>query len=362
MLNFKQWIINESRGIRLPPDIIKTIDDNLDYIVQKGTKLQNFNVNIGPFKNQIQTDIEKQKLSKYNKTYGNFIPESLIQALTPLLDNAPNQIINISGKFFPEKLTFNWQNLKHNFQFFSGATGWAGRQQNLPPNKNPAFQKDLSKIIQISKQEYNKLLQQKTENKELLEILNSYDNFYKNLIVHIVEPFYQIKVCDIAVNKYKMFRAKKEEIRSLLIHELIHCMDIAIMNQDDNISRYENKKLQKSTQGQLGDFAYYDRKAEVEAHIGQITQGILDIAQKSTDHIQAKEMLDKIASQLRNPNLINLDKDENNPLVRYKYKFAVYYQELDDKRKILLLKRLDRALQDAYNILKNDIILNPLRL
>ena len=167
----------------------------------------------------------------------------------------------------------------------------------------------------------------------------------------IIEKFYRLTICNVAVNKYNMFLEPKTKIRSLLVHEIIHCMD-KLYTVGGNITRYEDKDLQKNTKYNIGDKSYYDRKQEVEAHIGQMVQLILDIPQKTTNPEQAKQMLDKISNQLKNPKLISSDKDQNNPLVMLKYKFDQYYSKLDDQRKRLLLKRLDRALQDAKDILK----------
>jgi hypothetical protein len=39
-MNFKEWLLNESRGIRLSPEVIKAIDDNINQIVNS---LKTFN-------------------------------------------------------------------------------------------------------------------------------------------------------------------------------------------------------------------------------------------------------------------------------------------------------------------------------
>ena len=88
-----------------------------------------------------------------------------------------------------------------------------------------------------------------------------------------------------------------------------------------------------------------------------MVQLILDIPQKTTNPEQAKQMLDNISNQLKNPKLISsflssLFQNKNSPLISHKSQFLMYYSKLDDQRKRLLLKRLDRAVQDAKDILK----------
>ena len=467
-MNFKEWLFNESRGMRLSPELIKAIDDNLDYITSKATRLQNFKVDIGPFKNP---DITKKNLQKFESEKVNLIiPQSMLQTLQtlmPTLENAPNHLITITGRYIPEDKMFGsgsiknrWQSFKKNMRYLTGAAGWASTSgKKLPAKDNPAFQKDLPNFKKIFEKEYQKIkdivqnhpyenkairiqnddefrkdlqknippykgigeeayklfdklqdrkkvasfiqqkygypaeyilafgfhyhpdpqhpdYQEKVESdfrikkliatdlrrlelndaghnfgQEMLESLDSFEKFFNLTIMPIIEKFYRLTICNVAVNKYNMFLEPKTKIRSLLVHEIIHCMD-KLYTVGGNITRYEDKDLQKNTKYNIGDKSYYDRKQEVEAHIGQMVQLILDIPQKTTNPEQAKQMLDKISNQLKNPKLISSDKDQNNPLVMLKYKFDQYYSKLDDQRKRLLLKRLDRALQDAKDILK----------
>lgn len=464
MLNFKEWLINESRGIRLPPELIKAIDDNLDYIASKATKFQNFKVDIGPFKNPDITKNTLDELEKHKEYLT--IPYFIVEKLLPTLENAPNHLITITGRYIPEDKLFGsgsiknrWQSFKRNMQKLTGAGGWAStRPDKLPAKDNPALQKDLPNLKKLAEKDYQKIkdivqnhpyenpilrlhnddefkknlqknippykgigeeadklfdklkdrekvasiIQQKygypaeyiltfgfhkhpdpkhpnyqkeiesdfetkktvaadlrrlelqdaghNFSQQILESLDSFEKFFNGAIMPIIEKFYALRICDVAVNKYTMRGQNKFEIRTLLVHEIIHCMD-KLHSIGGNINRYQMNK-NDDYDSKIGSSSYYDDKAEVEAHIGQIVQEILDIPQKTTNPEQAKQMLDKISNQLKNPKLISSDKDRNNPLVMLKYKFDQYYSNLDDQRKRLLLKRLDRAVQDAKAIIK----------
>ena len=468
-MQFKQWL-NESRGMRLSPELIKAIDDNLDYITSKATKLQNFKVDIGPFKNP---DITKKNLQKLEseKDYL-IIPHSVLQTLMPALENAANHLIIITGRYIPEDKMFGsgsiknkWQSFKKNVKYLMNAAGWASTQkEKLLAKDNPALQKDLPNLKKLAQKEYQKIkdivqnhpyenkairihddgefrkdlqknippykgigeeadtlfdklkdrekvasiIQQKygypaeyiltfgfhkhpdpqhpnyqkevesdfdtkkivandlrrlelndaghNFRQEMLQSLDSFEKFFNVIIMPIIEKFYELTICNVAVNKFSMLLKPKTEIRTLLVHEIIHCMD-KLYTVGGNITRYEDKNLQKNTKNNVADKSYFDKKQEVEAHIGEIVQEILDIPQKTTNPEQAKQMLDNISNQLKNPKLISsflssLFQNKNSPLISHKSQFLMYYSKLDDQRKRLLLKRLDRALQDAKDILK----------
>jgi hypothetical protein len=462
-MQFKNWLLNESRGMRLSPELIKAIDDNLDYITSKATKLQNFKVDIGPFKNPDITKKNLEELKKYKEYLA--IPYSIVEKFLPILENAPNHLITITGRYIPEDKLFGsgsiksrWQSFKTNMQKLTGAGGWASTQEEkLLAKDNPALQKDLPNLKKLAEKDYQKIkdivqnhpyenkairihnddefkkdlqknippykgigeeadnlfdklkdrekvasiIQQKygypaeyiltfgfhkhpdpqnpnyqkevesdfetkkivaadlrrlelnnaghNFSQEMLQSLDSFEKFFNGAIMPIIEKFYALRICDVAVNKYTMRGQNKVQIRTLLVHEIIHCMD-KLHSIGGNIQRYQMDK-NNDYDSKIGTPSYYDDKAEVEAHIGQIVQEILDIPQKTTNPEQAKQMLDKISNQLKNPKLISSDKDQNNPLVLFKHKFDQYYSNLNDQRKRLLLKRLDRAVQDAKDIL-----------
>jgi hypothetical protein len=90
----------------------------------------------------------------------------------------------------------------------------------------------------------------------------------------------------------------KEEIRTLLIHEIIHCIDPKLIYRDKikDPNYYELKRGDKGVNFKK----YKSNKIEIEANVGQMVQRIFDLVNSSTNYQKTKLQIERLARQLKN--------------------------------------------------------------
>lgn len=108
------------------------------------------------------------------------------------------------------------------------------------------------------------------------------------------------------INEKYMCGRSKGEIRTLLIHEIIHCIDPKLIYRDKikDPNYYELKRGDKGKNFKK----YKSNKLEIEANVGQMVQRIFDLVNSSTNYQKTKLQIERLARQLKtHPNLVVLD-------------------------------------------------------
>lgn len=468
MLNFKEWLMNESRGIRLSPEVIKAIDDNIDEIYKAIKTFRKLDLTLGTFFSPAVAMDKKKSLPSQPK-----FMQPLYDYLKEKINTIPNLTIQIQNLFVPNAKTDNTlKDVTHKIHYGLMAGAWANPTRRADA-LHDSYKKDSEEIKSIIKKiydniksyefkdkniinrdtdeqildfiktkmatremadEYKKLSNQNIPDEEIDQIfkrkynmgianflnygwafkhkkddpaydvkiknqieatknrimsikekeladagfegvdipsIKSFEKFFDRFALLAIKNVYTPLICDTSFNRIQMLIGsntgllRKDLIRSVLIHEIIHCFD-----QYPN--RPKDPAFQKtSTLGRIGDKlsrslggrSYYAEPMEIEAHIGEMVQAILEVPEKYKDPTTAKKALDSAAEFIKKPSLIksglgwltNKFTSAKNPVLKswdYLYKIYMYLSMLPPNIRKVFLKRLDRAIQDAREILK----------
>ena len=161
----------------------------------------------------------------------------------------------------------------------------------------------------------------------------------------------------------------KEEIKTLLVHEIIHCIDPKLIyRQDITDPKYHQPQPND-------DFYKYKKyksnKVEIEANTGEMVQQIFDLVNNSRNYQKTKSQIETIAQELRGapiPDLTNTSKNDISTFINWIKNFfkvqnyisplkldpdfVMYTRELTPEIRRKVLERLSNAVIQAREMLE----------
>lgn len=377
-MNFKQFMhqqqINEGRNITLPPEVLAAIDQHLPEIMRQTCESKNtgkrFEMNLIEFNNKYikktyQRTIELNVIFHWDQMLKDPVMQE-VKRQTDQLQN-PNQIIKIviDPKESEEMPT---------------SLGWARTNEiQIAHSEKPA--ENIDKIIDYNRKNiigildkyysdefgtYMRKLQAENNQEEINKEINNF--CFRGIRYYFYEEIQRRQTLGtVNINEKLMCGKTKEEIKTLLVHEIIHCIDPKLIynitdpkyHQLEPGDNYEKIKKYKSN------------KVEIEANVGEMVQQIFDLVNNSRNYQKTKSQIETIAQELRGapiPDLTNTSKNDNSTFINwiknfYKVQnyisplksnpdFDIYTQNLTPKIKRKVLERLSNAVLQARQMLE----------
>jgi hypothetical protein len=213
---------------------------------------------------------------------------------------------------------------------------------------------------------YMRKLQAENNQEEINKEINNF--CFRGIRYYFYEEIQRKQTLGIVnINEKLMCGKSKEEIKTLLIHEIIHCIDPKVIYDIKDPKYYQ---LQPKD-----DFSkikkYKSNKVEIEANVGEMVQQIFDLVNNSRNYQKTKSQIETIAQELRGapiPDLTNTSKNDNSTFINwiknfYKVQnyisplksnpdFDIYTQNLTPKIKRKVLERLSNAVIQARQMLE----------
>ena len=372
-MNFKQFMhqqqLNEGRNITLPPEVLSAIDQHLPEIMRQTCQSKStgkrFEMNLIEFNNKYikktyQSTIELNAIFHWDQMLNDPVMQEVKRQIDQLLQK-PNQIIKIV--IDPKES----EKMPH-------AAGWAKTNET-----HVAFQteprENINKIIEYNRKNiivildkyysdefgaYMRKLQAENNQEEINIEIN---NFCFNNIRYYFHRGIPAQINGtVNINEQHACGKTKEEIKTLLVHEIIHCIDPKVIHKTDIVDP-------KYHQPQPGDNyqkfkKYKSNKVEIEAYTGEMVQQIFDLVNNSTNYRKTKHQIETIAKELRGApipdfNLTNTSENDNSTFVNWMKDFFkvqnyisplksnpdfdMYTRELSPKIKRKVLERLSNA-------------------
>jgi hypothetical protein len=165
------------------------------------------------------------------------------------------------------------------------------------------------------------------------------------------------------INEKNMCGKPTQMMRTLLIHEIIHCIDPKLIYSTDIVDpsyhqlepgdNYQKFKKHKSN------------KIEIEAYIGELIQKIFDLVNNSTNYKKTKSQIETITQQLINApkepiKFFSLDTLKNlifgKSYLQADSEFNMYTRNLSPNIRRKVLERLSNAVLQAKEMLKTKYI------
>jgi hypothetical protein len=377
-MNFKQFMhqqqINEGRNITLPPEVLAAIDQHLPEIMRQTCESKNtgkrFEINLIQFNNKYikktyQRSVELNVIFHWDQMLKDPVMQE-VKRQTDQLQN-PNQIIKIviDPKESEEMPT---------------SLGWARTNEiQIAHSEKPA--ENIDKIIDYNRKNiigildkyysdefgtYMRKLQAENNQEEINKEINNF--CFRGIRYYFYEEIQRRQTLGtVNINEKLMCGKTKEEIKTLLVHEIIHCIDPKLIynitdpkyHQLEPGDNYEKIKKYKSN------------KVEIEANVGEMVQQIFDLVNNSRNYQKTKSQIETIAQELRGapiPDLTNTSKNDNSTFINwiknfYKVQnyisplksnpdFDIYTQNLTPKIKRKVLERLSNAVLQARQMLE----------
>ena len=377
-MNFKQFMhqqqINEGRNITLPPEVLAAIDQHLPEIMAKVCESKNtgqrFEINLIQFNNKYikktyQRTIELNVIFHWDQMLKDPVMQE-VKRQTDQLQN-PNQIIKIviDPKESEEMPT---------------SLGWAKTNEiQIAHSEKPA--ENIDKIIDYNRKNiigildkyysdefgtYMRKLQAENNQEEINKEINNF--CFRGIRYYFYEEIQRRQTLGtVNINEKLMCGKTKEEMRTLLVHEIIHCIDPKLIY---NIT--DPKYHQIKPNDNFDKFKKYkSNKVEIEANVGEMVQQIFDLVNNSRNYQKTKSQIETIAQELRGapiPDLTNTSKNDNSTFINwiknfYKVQnyisplksnpdFDIYTQNLTPKIKRKVLERLSNAVLQARQMLE----------
>jgi hypothetical protein len=378
-MNFKQFMhqqqLNEGRNITLPPEVLSAIDQNLPEIMRQTCQSKStgkrFEMNLVEFNNKY---IKKtyQITNELNLIFhwDQMLKDPVMQEVKRQIDQQqnPNQIIKII--IDPKES----EEMMH-------AAGWAKTNEIQIHSEKPG--ENINKIIENNRKNiigildkyysdefgtYMRKLQAENNQEEINKEINNF--CFRNIRYYFHGGIQEVQIIGIVnINEKYMCGRSKEEMRTLLVHEIIHCIDPKLIYRQD-ITDPKYYQLQPKD-----DFSkikkYKSNKVEIEANVGEMVQQIFDLVNNSRNYQKTKSQIETIAQELRGapiPDLTNTSKNDNSTFINwiknfYKVQnyisplksnpdFDIYTQNLTPKIKRKVLERLSNAVLQARQMLE----------
>ena len=386
-MNFKQFMhqqqLNEGRNITLPPEVISAIDQHLPEIMRQTCQSKStgkrFEMNLIEFNNKYikktyQSTIELNAIFHWDQMLNDPVMQEVKRQIDQLLQK-PNQIIKIV--IDPKES-----------EEMSHAAGWAKTNET-----HVAFQteprENINKIIEYNRKNiivildkyysdefgaYMRKLQAENNQEEINKEIN---NFCFRNIKYYFHGGIQAQITGtVNINEQYACGKTKEEIKTLLVHEIIHCIDPKLIHKTDIVDPNYHQ-LQPGDNYQKYK-KYKSNKVEIEANTGEMVQQIFDLVNNSTNYRKTKHQIETIAQELRGApipdfNLTNTSENDNStndnstfvnwmkdffkvqnyisPL-KSNPDFDMYTRELSPKIKRKVLERLSNAVLKAKEMLE----------
>ena len=377
-MNFKQFMhqqqLNEGRNITLPPEVLSAIDQHLPEIMRQTCQSKStgkrFEMNLIEFNNKYikgtyKTNSELNAIFRWDQ----MLKDPVMQEVKRQIDQLqkPNQIIKIviDPKESEEMPT---------------SLGWAKTNETqitfpTEPREN------INKIIEYNRKNiivildkyysnefgaYMRKLQAENNQEEINKEINNF--CFNNIRYYFHGGIQQVQIIGIVnINEKLMCGKPKEEIKTLLVHEIIHCIDPKLIydikdpkyHQIEPGDNYQKFKKYKSN------------KVEIEANTGEMVKQIFDLVNNSKNYQKTKSQIETIAQELRGApilDLTNTSENDNTTFINWiknffkvqnyisplksNPDFDMYTRELSPKIKRKVLERLSNAVLQAKEMLE----------
>jgi hypothetical protein len=307
-MNFKQFMhqqqLNEGRNITLPPEVLAAIDQHLPEIMRQTCESkktgQIFEMNLIEFNNKYikktyHRSVELNVIFHWDQMLKDPVMQEVKRQIDQLLQQS-NQIIKIvidpkESEEMPRSL------------------GWARTNEiQIAHSEKPG--ENINKIIDDNRKNiigildkyysdefgtYMRKLQAENNQEEINKEINNF--CFPGIRYYFYEEIQRKQTLGIVnINEKLMCGKSKEEIKTLLIHEIIHCIDPkAIYRQDiKDPDHYSGPKDDFSKRKK-----YKSNKVEIEANIGEMVQRIFDLVNNSKNYQKTKSQIETIAQELR---------------------------------------------------------------
>jgi hypothetical protein len=193
------------------------------------------------------------------------------------------------------------------------------------------------------------------------EINKEINNFcFRGIRYYFYEEIQRKQIIGIVnINEKNMCGKPNQMMRTLLVHEIIHCIDPKLIYRTDIVDpnyhqlqpgdNYQKFKKHKSN------------KVEIEANIGELVQKIFDLVNNSTNYRKTKSQIETITQQLINApkesnKFFSLDSLKNlifgKSYLQADSEFNIYTRKLSPKIKRKVLERLSNAVLQAKEMLE----------
>jgi len=382
-MNFKQFMhqqqLNEGRNITLPPEVLAAIDQHLPEIMRQTCESkktgQRFEMNLIEFNNKYikktyHRSIELNVIFHWDQMLKDPVMQEVKRQIDQLLQQQLNQIIKIviDPKESEEMPT---------------SLGWAKTNEiQLAHSEKPG--ENINKIIDDNRKNiigildkyysdefgtYMRKLQAENNQEEINKEINNF--CFRGIRYYFYEEIQRKQTLGIVnINEKLMCGKSKEEIKTLLIHEIIHCIDPKVI--------YDVKDPDYHQPQPNDDFhkfkKYKSNKVEIEANIGEMVQRIFDLVNNSKNYQKTKSQIETIAQELRGApkpssfSFVNwmkniLSRDviigpiiriffTNNSNLESDPDFGMYTRKLTPEIKRKVLERLSNAVIQARQMLE----------
>jgi hypothetical protein len=308
-MNFKQFMhqqqLNEGRNITLPPEVLAAIDQHLPEIMRQTCESkktgQRFEMNLIEFNNKYikktyQRNVELNNIFDWDQMLKDPVMQEVKRQIDQQLQQQKNQLI---------KIVIDPKETKE----MSQSLGWARTNEiQIAHSEKPG--ENINKIIDDNRKNiigildkyysdefgtYMRKLQAENNQEEINKEINNF--CFPGIRYYFYEEIQRKQTLGIVnINEKLMCGKSKEEIKTLLIHEIIHCIDPkAIYRQDiKDPDHYSGPK-----DGFSKFKKYKSNKVEIEANIGEMVQRIFDLVNNSKNYQKTKSQIETIAQELR---------------------------------------------------------------
>jgi hypothetical protein len=373
-----QQQLNEGRNITLPPEVLAAIDQHLPEIMRQTCESKNtgkrFEMNLIEFNNKYikktyHRSIELNVIFHWDQMLKDPVMQEVKRQIDQLLQQQPNQIIKIvidpkESEEMPTSL--GWAKTNEIYLAHSEKPG---------ENINKIIDDNRKNIIGILDKYYSdefgtymRKLQAENNQEEINKEINNF--CFRGIRYYFYEEIQRKQTLGIVnINEKLMCEKPKEEMRTLLVHEIIHCIDPKLIYRADIV---DPKYYQLQPKDDFSKIKKYkSNKVEIEANVGEMVQQIFDLVNNSRNYQKTKSQIETIAQELRGapiPDLTNTSKNDNSTFINwiknfYKVQnyisplksnpdFDIYTQNLTPKIKRKVLERLSNAVIQARQMLE----------
>lgn len=362
--------LDEGRNITLPPEVLSAIDQYLPEIMRQTCQSKRtgnrFEMDLVQFNNKyIKKTNQKTNYLSVIFHWDLMLKDPVMLEVKRQIDQLqnPNQIIKIviDPKKSEKMLhTQGWANTNETQAAYSEKAG-----QNI----DEIIDENRKDIIGILDKYYSDEFDTYMRKLEAENNQEQIDKEINNLCIrgiryHFYEEIQSKQIVGIVyINEKNMCGKPNQMMRTLLIHEIIHCIDPKLIYSTDIVDpnyhqlepgdNYQNIKKYKSN------------KVEIEANIGELVQKIFDLVNNSTNYKKTKSQIETITQQLINapkePNkFFSLDSLKNlifgKSYLQADRDFNMYTRNLSPNIRRKVLERLSNAVLQARQMLKTKYI------
>lgn len=367
MLSFKHFFqqrqLNEGRNITIPPEVLSAIDQNLPQIMAKVCECkktgQRFEMDLVEFNNKYikQLPFDKYVLDS-NLDWNKIMADPFIQSIKQEFQTAKQQN-NVVNQLV--KIVIDPKESKQ----MPNAEGWAkvkSRDYNHYSQNQEYFEQLMEKHAEKIRDFFDKNIKKFSisadgaiANRRNLQ----YTKIPRGMVQYLkysYESFNPSKaIGTVNINEVIMCGKPIEAIRTLLVHEIIHCIDPKLIYEDKIKDNYHSFKSGDDFQSFK---KYKSSNMEIEANIGEIVQKIFDLVNNSTDYQKTKSQIETVAQQLRGaprPDLTNTSKNDNSPFVNWmKDFFDEFKSVVSDVKTGIMAPFVNAKVQNYISPLKSD--------